>query len=66
MDMTNVLSAVAATEPEATQAAAQIAFQPMNFITNLQYMGIGMLVIFAVIGMIALTTVLINKIFNEK
>ncbi len=57
-----------ATEPEttaATEAAAQIAFNPGNFITNLQHMGIGMLVIFAVIGIIALTTMLINKIFSE-
>ena len=64
--MTNILTAVAATEPEVTEAAAQIAFQPANFITNLQYMGLGMLVIFAVIGLIALTTVLINKIFADK
>ena len=49
----------------AEETAAQISFQPENFITNLQYMGIGMLVIFAVIGVIALTTVLINKVFAE-
>ncbi len=57
-----------ATEPEttaATEAAAQIAFNPGNFVTNLQYMGVGMLVIFAVIGIIALTTMLINKVFSE-
>ena len=62
MNMTTIL---AAAEQAAEQTSAQISFQPMNFITNLQYMGIGMLVIFAVIGVIALTTVLINKIFAE-
>ena len=42
-----------------------MTFKPENFVENLQYMGIGMLVIFAVIGIIALTTVLINKIFAD-
>ena len=45
--------------------AVEMTFQPENFVENLQYMGIGMLVIFAVIGIIALTTVLINKIFAD-
>ena len=56
-----------ATAPETTAAteAAEIVFNPGNFVTNLQYMGVGMLVIFAVIGLIALTTMLINKVFSE-
>ena len=41
-------------------------FNPMAFVENLKHMGVGMLVIFAVIGVIALTTVLINKVFAEK
>ena len=49
----------------AEETGAQIVFQPMNFIENLQHMGIGMLVIFAVIGIIALATVLINKAFAD-
>ena len=49
----------------AEETAAQISFQPLNFIENLKYMGIGMLVIFAVIGVIVLTTVLINKVFAD-
>ncbi len=49
-----------------TEVAPQLFFEPANFIDKLQYMGIGLLVIFAVIGVIALTTTLINKIFNEK
>ena len=60
--MWNILTA---TEPVATEGV-KLVFQPMNFVNNLQYMGIGMLVIFAVIGVIALVTVLINKIFSEK
>ena len=60
--MWNILTA---TEPVATEGV-KLVFQPMNFVNNLQYMGIGMLVIFAVIGVIALATVLIKKIFSEK
>ena len=41
-------------------------FHPFSFVENLKYMGIGMLVIFAVIGVIAMATVLINKIFSDK
>ena len=48
-----------------TSTAVGLEFNPMAFVENLKYMGIGMLVIFAVIGVIALTTVLINKIFAE-
>ena len=62
--MMNILTAMA-TEPVASEGV-KLVFQPMNFVSNLRYMGIGMLVIFAVIGVIALATVLINKIFSEK
>ena len=62
--MNEIVAAV--TEPQATEAAAKLGFEPINFVTNLKYMGIGMLVIFAVIGVIALTTVLINKVFADK
>ena len=41
-------------------------FDPMAFVRNLQYMGVGMLVIFAVIGLIILTTMLINWLFSNK
>ena len=57
----NFLTALHAAE----ETGAQISFQPLNFIENLKYMGIGMLVIFAVIGVIVLTTVLINKVFAD-
>ena len=36
-------------------------FNPMNFLSNLKYMGLGMLGIFVVIGVIILLTVILNK-----
>lgn len=41
-------------------------FEPMNFVKNLSYMGIGMLMIFIIIGIIILITVLVNKGFSSK
>lgn len=41
-------------------------FEPMNFITSLRYMGEGMLSIFVVIGLIAVLTVLLNKLSSKK
>ena len=49
---------------EATEALS-FSIEPMNFVENLPYLLSGMLGIFAVIGVIALTTVLINKFFAE-
>ena len=42
-----------------------IAFNPDGFLEMLPYMGKGMLVIFALIGVIILATLLINKIFSK-
>ena len=41
-------------------------FNPMNFVNNLYYMGVGMLGIFVVIGIIIIATILINKFANKK
>lgn len=41
-------------------------FVPQNFITNLSYMGTGMLAIIIVMGVIILATMLLNKIFSGK
>ncbi len=38
----------------------------MNFVTNLKYMGLGMLGIIVVIGVIILITMLLNKITAKK
>ena len=39
---------------------------PMNFIYNLKYMGIGMLGILIVIGVIILVTMILNKVTVKK
>ena len=41
-------------------------FEPMNFVTNLKYMGFGMLGIFVVIGLIIGVTVLLNRATKSK
>ena len=41
-------------------------FEPARFVEMLSYMGKGMLVIFVLIGVIILSTLLINKIFSKK
>ena len=43
-----------------------LQFVPQAFLDRLSNMGIGMLVIFVVIGLIILTTMLINWLFSEK
>lgn len=44
----------------------KFAFNPMNFVNNLGYMGVGMLIIILVIGIIIGATVLLNKITSGK
>ena len=41
-------------------------FDPMQFVKNLRYMGLGMLGIFIVIGAIALLTMLLNRLTEQK
>ena len=45
--------------------AVNLEFNPMAFIDNLKHMGVGMLVIFVVIGIIILATKLVNYLFSE-
>ena len=66
MNMQAILAAAQAVEQEVTEGTTNISFQPENFVTNLKYMGIGMRVIFVIIGLIALSTMLINKVFSDK
>ncbi len=42
-----------------------LEFNPMAFVENLQYMGVGMAVIFVVIGIIIAATTLVNYLFSE-
>ena len=65
MNILNFLTTVP-TEAATEAAEAVLGFEPMNFVTNLQYMGIGMLTIFIIIGLIILATGLINKLFSKK
>jgi len=48
-----------------TGAVANSEFDPMAFVENLTHMGVGMLVIFVVIGIIILATKLVNYLFSE-
>ena len=48
-----------------TESAINLQFDPMAFVDNLQHMGVGMLVIFAIIGIIILATKLVNYLFSK-
>lgn len=41
-------------------------FNPQNFITNLSYMGTGMLAILIVMAVIIAVTAILNKVFSGK
>lgn len=45
--------------------AVGLQFDPMAFMENLRHMGVGMLVIFVVIGIIILATKLVIYLFSE-
>lgn len=48
-----------------TMMASNIEFNPMAFIDNLYYMGMGMLGIIIVMGVLIGITTLLNKIFSK-
>ena len=41
-------------------------FEPMNFVRNLSYMGLGMLGIFIVMAVIIIVTVVLDKLTSKK
>lgn len=41
-------------------------FEPMNFVTNLKWMGIGMLGIFIIVGIIMASTYAIANLTSKK
>ena len=43
-----------------------LSFNPENFLYNLRHMGTGMAVIFLIIGVIILSTMLINFLFSDS
>ena len=49
-----------------TDKAETSGFQPMNFVKNLKYMGVGMLCIILVMGVLIGATVLLNKVTAPK
>ena len=48
-----------------TGGLGNLFFEPSNFVGNLKNMGIGMLVIFVIIGVIILATKLVNYLFSK-
>ena len=50
---------------ETAEAAINLEFNPMAFVENLEHMGVGMVVIFVVIGIIIGATTLVNYLFSE-
>lgn len=59
MKLLNLLNIVA-------NAAVELEFKPERFVEMLDKMGLGMLVIFIIIGVIILTTMVINRLFSNK
>ena len=41
-------------------------FEPMNFVANLKWMGIGMLGVFMIVGIIMTATYIIGHLTNRK
>ena len=55
----------AAAEEEAEESK-DFQFEPMNFVKNLKYMGVGMLCIIIVIGLLIVVTMVLNKVTAPK
>ena len=51
---------------DAAQTDLKLDFKPERFVQMMDEMGIGMLIIFILIGVIILTTVVVNKLFSNK
>ena len=62
----NLFASVLTIAQPLTTELPNIAFNPENFVSMLEYMGKGMLVIFVIIGVIILATLGINKLFSGK
>ena len=65
----NLLAAIRITLLRGVTLLAESAgfdFEPIKFVENLQYMGLGMLAIFIVIGVIVGITYALNAIFKSK
>ena len=47
-------------------SSPDLFFEPEHFLDNLSFMGIGMALIFMVIGLIVLSTMITNHLFSEE
>ena len=50
----------------AEDAGEGFTFEPMNFVSNLYYMGVGMFCIIVVIGVLIGVTMILNKVTAPK
>ena len=68
IDTQTVTEAAETVSEVATEAAEALRYsiEPMNFVNNLPYLISGMLGIFAVIGVIIVATVILNKVTSKK
>ena len=64
----DIAEETATTETTEVVAVTQkkLSFEPMNFVDNLEYMGVGMLTIFIIIGVIILTTYGLGRFFSHN
>ena len=71
-DLKDALESVVESAGEETAAAGGDLstlienFNPMKFVENLSYMGVGMLGIFIVMGTLIIGTAVLNKVTNRK
>ncbi len=65
---TTVIETIGAIAETAAETAAETEFVPGvgHFVENLSYMVSGMIGIFAVIGVIIIATVILNKVTSKK
>lgn len=64
--MLQFLNAAKSTSPAIETVKDGMSWHPEKALETLDNMGIGMLVIFVIIGVIILATMLVNKIFSKK
>ena len=65
-EMETAAPAEAETAEETEETEEHSGFEPMNFVKNLKYMGVGMLCIIIVIGVLIGVTMVLNKVTAKK
>ena len=64
--VTESVTTEAASKTETVTEAADFAFNPANFVSNLKFMVSGMVGIFVVIGLIVIVTIVLNKAMSRR